>query len=109
MSRRKWTESRILAEARKYRCREAWRLGSPYSYEVASKTGLLRDPSMAEVFPNHGNVRMTREQVLQEAAKHPSRHAWRAAHLASYKAASRHDWLYDDDFMTVHCIRRKQT
>jgi hypothetical protein len=91
MTRIKWTDEMLAAEAAKYQTRSKFEIGSRNAYKAAVKRKML------DAICGHmeGNVKWTDEMLFTEAAKYLTRHEFEKCNLKAYRAA-RHRKLLND-------------
>lgn len=90
MSRKKWTEEKLKAEAKKYNTRGQFKLGSPSAYVIARKSKIL------DTICKHMKTKSTKERnywteerILEEALKYQSREEFRKGSSSAYSAAGK--------------------
>lgn len=90
MSRKKWTDKKLASEAKKYKTRSEFKLGSPSAYVIARKSKIL------DAVCSHMKSKSTRERdywteehVLKEALKYQTRIDFCKKSSSAYSAAGK--------------------
>lgn len=74
MKKPKWTEEKILEEAKKYSSRQEWKAKSKYSYNLAHKFKIFQ--KACQHMERQPNIRWTEEMILEDAKKYKTRAEW---------------------------------
>lgn len=98
--KRKWTNEKCIAEAKKYTTKTSFQKGNPTAYLYARKNGLLNHFDWFKIIKNP-NGYWTKERCAEESRKYSSKKEFVKGSPAAHNASVKNGWL-DDFVWLVH-------
>ena len=89
MSLRKYTNTQIISNAKKYKYKIDWKNKSPNFYSAAVRRNLIKNATIHMTRPPSHKIKWIKKIVLKDAKKYNSKSEWMKNSNSSYNSAKK--------------------